>query len=134
MIKAFSFIELIFVIVVVGILSLAFLHLQNPNPTICIQKLESFLSSLQDEISKGFMHSYLGNKDFNVLNHALKIKQFASTPMCRVTIKNQKIQVQAYNLKTTFSFQILAPDTAPRLSCPFSNSLCKKLNNRLLSK
>lgn len=133
MIRAFSLIELVFVVAITGILSLAFLHLQNPNPTICIQKLEGFLASMQDEISRAFMHSYLTHKSFDV-DQILKTKQFKSTPACKLTFKNQKIQVQAYNLKTTFSFQAMASNTAPKLSCPLSNSLCKKLNNRLLSK
>lgn len=134
MIKAFSLIEFVFVVAIVGILSLSFLHLQNPNPTLCVKKLESFLANLQDEISRAFMQAYIMHKDFDMLEQLLATKHFASTSSCKLAIKNQKIQVQAYKLKTTFSIQSVALNTAPRLSCPLSNPLCKKLSNRILSK
>lgn len=119
---------------IVSVLSLAFLRLGDSG--VCTQKLGIFLSSLQDRIAQGFLRSYMahqtfGAKDVDALLHS---SIFPSKGNCKLVVSDQKIQVQSGNLQTIFEIQYVSENAAPKIICPFSNPLCKKLNSRILAK
>lgn len=134
-VRAFSMIELVFVVAILGILSALFFKTSFTNP--CFYRLGGVLSAFQDEITKNFTLSYIAGRDTGsisyseILHNAMDSQHFISTPTCSIHLSYPYLNLRDGDLSTTFAFSSASLRYNPKLSCPFSDLLCKKIHHRL---
>lgn len=136
--RAFSVLELLLVVAIVGILGSLALQQYSYKESACVENLIQNLQNLQDDIAQYFTKQYLlqsrARMQLNDLMQSLMQNRQLSNPRCSILINNDKITMTSYGLKTTFTLTPTTEFSAPKISCPLSNELCKKINHRLSKK
>lgn len=136
--KAFSIIELIFVITILGILATLGFQKNLFKETRCTAYLASSLANFQNEISLYFTNSYLSHKNISFEDIEILFQKYTTknTPFCSLTLNQKNLSITATNnnLKTTLNITPKDLSTNLKIQCPFSNILCKKIHYRYSSK
>lgn len=130
---AFSLIELVSVILILGIIS----HHAFPRffvqEHLCIQELRAKLSKANAEFTKLYEQSILQNKMPNIQN-ILQDLTSSQNPSC--VFKHTKQKLIAHIGNKTLSFAIDPKDfsTKPKVYCKLSDNLCQNFWGKKLKK
>lgn len=133
--KAFSLIELIFVIALVGVLaSIAIPRLQISQKA-CYAKLASKLTLLQQELSFFYTKITL-NQSTPSQDDILAIIATHSLveSRCFFGISGANLIAKAFDESTSFSIEPSDFSVQPSFKCLFSNALCREILNRTKAK
>ncbi|MDO7252537.1 type II secretion system protein [Helicobacter cappadocius] len=130
--NAFSYIELVFGIVIFGvILSLAVPRLSF-NSKICNITLSTRLATVQNELSLLFTQSLFSQKKItkNEIYLVLSHLEEENTSKCSMKFDTKSNSIFAVSGEESVKFSISPKDfsTNPKISCPLVNRLCKKLS------
>ncbi|MDU7692725.1 MAG: type II secretion system protein [Helicobacter sp.] len=134
--SAFSMIELLFVIILIGILSfIAVYKFSNINHRNCVSKIAQNLQNFQIEISNLATKHYLRNETI-ALDLVKLFKPFEiKDKKCSFSFDEAKSKLYARSdlLRTEFTIMPKMPKSLGqnlRISCIFKDELCKNIKSR----
>ncbi len=133
--KAFSLIELIFIIALVGVLASLAIPRFQISKKACYAKLSNKLTTLQQEISFFYTKATLNQSAINqdeVLSLISTHQLLESN--CSFTLSGSSIIAQAFEDMTSFSIEPSDFSVQPSFKCLFSDSLCREILNRTKAK
>lgn len=136
--RAFSYIELVFAIVIFGVIFTLAVSNFSFNAKICQINLSTRLTSVQNELSLLFTHAQLSQTpiDKNKIYSILATLEDGNTPKCSMKFNTQKSTIKAISETQSVTFLITPKDFSinPKISCPLANALCKKMTYKTKQK
>lgn len=138
--RAFSLIEIIFSVVLLGVvLTLAIPHL-SVNSRICELNLGTRLAVVQNKISILFMQAQLKDQSVDkaqILN-LLNSLSDTNTAQCSFLLISKKtsltLQATSKNQSTYFRIKPADLSSNPRIYCSIGDILCRKITHRIKEK
>ena len=133
----FSIIELVFVVVIAGILLSIALPKFGSSESSCINEIRGRLLSKQSEISNFYRESFLlGSTPPPELIQAKILELDMDLKNCslNVNIAKSSITAKVSSSSVVFSITPKGYEVAPKINCTLSNRLCQRLLDRSLSK
>ena len=137
--SAFSLIELVFVISLLGVLVVAmpsFLHIKEKS---CYAKLAHSLADLQERFSLLYTSFTLNptplatmqESSLNLLQRSLQNNDFGNTTNCQLIFSKNRLIATAGNQSVTFSITPSDFSEQPAFKCNFTtNTICRKILER----
>ena len=130
----FNMIELVFVIVIVGVLTaIAIPRLSVSRDDACFAKLRASLSETETVLSREYTKRFLQSKQMinNELIQYLKTLESSNSDGCSFKVNNEtsvtaSIRSNNIDLKVTID----ATTKSPTLTCDANNDLCRKLTGK----
>lgn len=130
--KAFSYIELVFAIVIFGVILTLALPKLTFSAKICQINLSTRLATMQNELSLIFTHAQLSQTpiDKNKIYSIFHTLEDGNTSKCSIRFNQQTSTIEAISERESVKFSIIPKDFSvnPKISCPLINPLCKKLS------
>ncbi|WP_181804860.1 hypothetical protein [Helicobacter mustelae] len=133
--NAFVLLDLVFAIILLGILGMSAWRSSFVQERLCTTKLAQKLQGLQNDLSAIFTKQY-----FHAQTPALSAEQFAqiflpytkgNTKACALTLQKSTLLALNHKQSTFFYISSSALFPRPQIRCSFENQLCKKIHNRL---
>ncbi len=134
--NAFSLIELVFIIAIVGILVFVLPRELNIPQRACYAKLASQLASLQQNLSIAYTKATLSLQNIPQNDVLTIIESFRlESKHCFLGFEKSKFVAKAFSEKTTFTLEPSDLSVQPSFKCPFSsNALCREILERTKTK
>ncbi|PAF42932.1 type II secretion system protein [Helicobacter sp. 11S03491-1] len=136
--KAFSLIEIVFGIVIFGIILSLALPKISSNSRICEIELTSRLAALQNRLSILFTQSQLSHSGVHTdkINALFTTVQKGNTPNCSLEFYPAQSILVATSYKQKVIFQIKPKNFSsnPKIFCDLPHALCKKFNDKTKKK
>lgn len=136
--KAFSYIELVFAIVIFGVILTLALPKLSFNAKICQINLSTRLASVQNELSLVFTYAQLSQTpiDKNKIYSIFHSLEDGNTSKCFIRFNQQTSTIEAISGIESVKFSITPKDLSvnPKISCPLNNPLCKKISYKTKEK
>lgn len=130
--KAFSYIELVFAIVIFGVILTLALPKLTFSAKICQINLSTRLATMQNELSLIFTHAQLSQTpiDKNKIYSIFHTLEDGNTSKCSIRFNQQTSTIEAISERESVKFSIIPKDFSvnPKIFCPLINPLCKKLS------
>lgn len=136
--KAFSYIELVFVIVIFGVILTLALPRLTFSAKVCQINLSTRLATMQNQLSLLFSYAQLSQTpvDKNKIYSIFHTLEDRNTAKCSIRFNEQTLNIEAISGTQSVKFSITPKDFSinPKISCPLSNSLCKKISYKTKQK
>lgn len=136
--KAFGYIELVFAVVILGVILTLALPKLSFSAKICQINLSTRLATMQNELSLLFTRAQLSQTpiDKNKIYSILAALEDGNTSKCSIRFDPQTSAIKAISGVESVIFSITPKDFSinPKISCPLVNSLCKKMSYKTKQK
>lgn len=135
--NAYSFIEVIFIILILGILLNLAISGINNHSKICEIKLSTNLIKVQNNLALAFSDFNLSHKiQKDKLYDILKSIEEQNSLKCGFKFNQTHMELIAYDHKNNTTFKIIPKDLSnnPKILCQYQEPFCKKLSNRTKDK
>ncbi|MDL0079558.1 type II secretion system protein [Helicobacter zhangjianzhongii] len=134
--RAFSMIELVFVIAVLGVLSATLIKQLDFSKKACYTKLAHTLGTIQEQLSFLYTrHSLLGSKPTQSQVRALIEAHTLESKQCRLGFVRNRFRAEVAGVGVNFTLEPSDLSIQPSFKCPFSrNIVCREIllrNKRL---
>ena len=135
---AFSALELLLVIVVVGVLSVGALRVvELQTQKMCLQNLRTKLAMAHERLHTLYLREFLDSVSFqNVPLQARAILDSLHTPSasCGFAYAHPMLYARVGEVRIAFSIEPQDLSQNPKISCRYATPLCKEFFNRVLDK
>lgn len=127
--RAFSMIELVFVIAVLGVLSATLIKQLDFSKKACYTKLAHTLGTIQEQLSFLYTrHSLLGNKPTQSQVRALIEAHTLESKQCRLGFVRNRFRAEVAGVGVNFTLEPSDLSIQPSFKCPFSrNIVCREI-------
>lgn len=132
--KSFSMIELVFIIVILGILTaVAVPRLSLTRQDACYANLRAKLSEVETILSREYTKKFLqGQKmsDADLLAH-LKTLENGNSNKCTFTVNSQTSVIATIASKTlTMEVKTDTTTKSPTITCDYTNEICRNITGK----
>ncbi|WP_115010792.1 type II secretion system protein [Helicobacter canis] len=127
--RAFSMIELVFVIAVLGVLSATLIKQLDFSKKACYTKLAHTLGTIQEQLSFLYTrHSLLGSKPTQSQVRALIEAHTLESKQCRLGFVRNRFRAEVAGVGVNFTLEPSDLSIQPSFKCPFSrNIVCREI-------
>lgn len=131
--RAFSMIELVFVIAVIGVLSAAFIKQLDLGKKACYTKLAHTLASIQEQLSIVYArHSLLATMPTETEVRAIIQAHALESPQCRIGFVRNRFRAEVAGVGANFTLEPSDFSIQPSFKCAFSNNIvCREILLRI---
>lgn len=131
--KAFSLIELVFVITLFGMLLATIPSVLSLGQKLCYTKLAQELNTLQEQLSLLYTkHTLLSTPPSKDIVLMVIASHHINTPNCSLIFNNNRLSAHVFGGKTNFTLDPQDLSVQPSFKCAFSSNLvCREILMRM---